>query len=1814
MLLLALSMLLFAKVGWSEVWVQVGTGTTFAGHPFNSYYADNRDQVIYLKSELSPTLSAGPITKIAFNFYASIAGYYMNNFNIRMGHTTKTTYTSPYSWDAPMTTVYSIPQFTWPGGGWYTFVLQTPFMWDGTSNLVIEVCHDNSDGDYGNYNYVESTYTYPTYYNQYALTDYGAGCSLNPPTSIYSYRANARIYQPSTGTLNGTVTSSYSGAPIAGATVSGNGFLKTTNAAGFYTGSFWEGTWNMTAAAPPTYLPQTKTVTIPPNGTATLNFALAPNPGTLAGIVTNAANGNPVVGARVVCNSNVTYSVIGGAYSLGVFPVGTFPATFGKAGFNDTTTAPITLTGGVTTPLNMALKETCNKPGTPFTATLNTGATAVNLAWNIPSGLYELIYDDGIPEMSTVWGDQGNMNAVRFTGLNYPIGIIAGKVHIGNAADYPPGTDPTTLAPFQIQMYDATGTGGSPGAPLGDPVDVQPANFGWNLFTLPGMNLTAGSFYLVMIQGGVPPAAARLAVDTTASQLRSWSRYVSGSGPWLPAQGNFLMRATVIGSGGPLDAVAGVLNYDLYRLLQGQEGQDPATWTHISSPTGLTGIDNSWPSLGDGAYRWGVRAKYTGNRWSAFTFSNALGKNWTAPVTVNVNLTCPANPIAGTIVTLHNVNFDSTYSATLTTSNTVSFPTVWKGNYNLSVSRFNYTPYNLATTIMGPMTYDVNLLQIPVSPTGMQVDEKTLLATWNPPSVGGNVFEEDWSSGSFATQNWDAETNWEVYLYFGNPSPAAWFYWYPEQLNYEFNLTSDNITPSALLPGAHNIQVGWDIYLSNFLGAGQEHLTAEIWNGTAWETLKDYANTADIIWVSDVVPLASSYDNKTFKIRFRSWGGDSFWINYYVVDNIFVAAEGEDLTPCILAYNIYLKNLATGTEIVSGQSTDTNFTIPYTQVEYGTNYRACVTAIYGSGYSQRSCDDFNARFLCPPSNLTGTPIESTAYLTWEKPSCTGGCTVQYLMYDNGIAINGLSIYAGNQIKLGNYFPLDPAASGIIQGMDMWFTSTTSSSAQECIVYFYDAGFNLIGTSDPFINYGTTWPTGTWVNVPIADLPYSGPFYAMVDYYVASGVFKNYFGFETSTPQVLPYGLAYVQASGVFYTLYNYYGYGPPATWLQRATVCAYGKDGPEVITLDPAQVQIPVTQSVTSIQGSAVNCGPNLSVATGEAPGQMNAPAAGPAQLGYKVYRDGAEIAYIPDKTILEYYDYNLNPGTYAYEVSAWYDVNPIPPFEDESYHIGPVDVVINYGRPLPFFEPWDMGTFTFNDWVGNNNGPIGPNWTVNTGFGNPAPSADFSWLPATTGYSQMLASPILSAAAYTCADIYFDCDVKLVDRNATEEEFLDLEVFKDGGWGSKLQLTNAGSFDWTPQHVKLSGTCGKAFRVGLLAHGENSEDILHWYVDNIHVYAVCRPPQTLVKYDIQDQDVYLSWSGPDCKQGPPATWLTWDDGTNVDAIGLIAGGSFDLAAKWDPDMIAELAGGSITKVRIFPYDPATFIFRVWQGPDGSNLVYEQPFTPAIGDWYEINVTSPVALDVGQALWVGYNVTHSAGTYPAGVGPGPCAIGYGFLANLGAGWEDLSAYFDYNWDIEVLVETAKGSDKPAVILTSQPIVNASAELSSAGLHDPIGQSFNETDASSLEGYNVYRSDDNQVTWNMLNTSIVPDTTYADMGVPYGEHFYYVSAVFTECESEPSNIIMVDVVTGINQLTNGSVQVYPNPATEIVSVKSNFTITNIEVMNFLGQTVYTQQGVDLKATKINVSNLQAGIYFVKVTTVQGVRSVKIMVTH
>ncbi|KXK46218.1 MAG: PKD domain-containing protein, partial [Bacteroidetes bacterium OLB10] len=126
---------------------QVGTGTvnnTTSGiTPYTTYWQDNRIQYLYLASELTGLgASTGNITSVAFNF-TSLGSPTPANVNIKIGLIPAGTTNINSLTLSGLTNVYSAATVT-PTLGWNTYILSTPFLWDGTSNVLVEVCRDNA--------------------------------------------------------------------------------------------------------------------------------------------------------------------------------------------------------------------------------------------------------------------------------------------------------------------------------------------------------------------------------------------------------------------------------------------------------------------------------------------------------------------------------------------------------------------------------------------------------------------------------------------------------------------------------------------------------------------------------------------------------------------------------------------------------------------------------------------------------------------------------------------------------------------------------------------------------------------------------------------------------------------------------------------------------------------------------------------------------------------------------------------------------------------------------------------------------------------------------------------------------------------------------------------------------------------------------------------------------------------------------------------------------------------------------------------------------------------------------------------------------------------------------------------------------------------------------------------------------------------------------------------------------------------------------------------------------------------------------------
>jgi len=1761
------------------------------------------------------------------------------------------------------------------------------------------------------------------------------------PCSSQSYGNSAdftiNVAGATFGTLSGTVTNSVTLAAIAGATVTVTGYPPvTTNAAGLYTvASITPGTVNVGVTATG-YVPYTGTAVMVGGTTTTKNIALAPSP-KINGTVTDASTGAPVVGATVTIdlpsptNPPVTMTIAGGVIPLTQINVtGVHNFYINKTGY-DQFVGSVTLTGGNTSALTAALLPTAVPPG-PFTAALNnpTTPTAINLNWGIPQGMYQIIYDDGTQDNFAIWANANNLNALKFTPLSWPVKLIGGKVNLGTASNYPTNVLPFTA--FTMMAYKADGPGGVPGTKI-DSVTVTPTDFGWVdfSFTTP-LNIASGDFYLVMKQGGVPPHAAGIGVDLTNTQLRSYSKFVTGGGPWVPAAGNFMMRAIVQGIGGPqLDKVVANNNlitasapegliyespvatvtgyegqadypeitptYQVWRLQQGQEGT-PASWTSIWTGATNSTVDNGWPSLVCGPYRWAVEAIYSppGQRFSAPTFSNVLGKCWTANVNVCVGLTCVANPKAGTVVKLVNTAYvDTNYTKTSDTSGCVHFTNVWKGTYTMTVTRFTYPVYTQTVSVMGDVNLTVTLLQNTDAPTNLVVDNVSLHSSWSPPRTRLYHLNEDFASGSFATNNWTTSggANWVIDAATGNPAPSGMFTWTPQVTAYNEYLTSKTFV------GAHapQVKLKYDYFLSNFGTTNVNTLAVELWNGATWSTLKTYTNqNGNIPWTTETVDITSITDKPAFQIRFHAAGADSYDINNWNIDNISLySTDGTNgPNPCVLGYNFYLNN------VLIAYTPDTIYNIPANQVVYNTVYTACVKAIYGSGYSNPICVTFTSRFLYPARDLTATGIECSTYLTWKKP-------VTQTDAPQIISITPKQVDASSPADLSPFaIVTSPSnvdnSTALWDMMFAWPTTTNQETAVVCIgssiytcrwaggptwFYQYDkttgvqtSTFDIPGISAcrDFAFDGTNaYVTGYTSTISKLDLTA----HTVVSTLATTGVgnirhiaydpvnngfwcgdWTTMFLVSATTGSVIATGPAVTNAYG------SAYDADPtgPFLWV-------HAQNGANTDELE----QFKITGTTLTSTGVIKNIGTLAGFPTGGSAGGLetvtNAGKFGllgavqnqnwiyavelrtdngggggtgttPVGLkGYNVYRDGAKIKTIMSPDTLFYYDYNLNPGTYKYDVKALYDLTsfgiatpPAPYGESLMNTAGLKTVTLNCGAPLPFYEPWNSGNFAFNSWTY----PTGAtnHWSVNTGIGNPAPCADFTWQTAIANYSQALTSEVIDASAWTCADIWLDFDVKLLDRNATGKEKLTVDIYYSGAWHQKAELTNNGSTNWVAKHIDIGSVRGKSFRVRFVANGLSSADILHWYVDNIHAYGICKSPTVLAGTQSQFTTT-LTWHAPAC----PATVngiitiFTFDDGTwengwtmNAGQVGWF-GNDFPIAAATTGQIqkvsvyFVDNGTGSVQPLSIDFYNTAHVLL-------GSSATFS---AGPVNTWIDVPINNVPFTGEFFAM-VKFNNLPAQSYYLASDENGPYAAQDLAWNQTATGvWAKAStlganpAVF-----LERVTALVTSEMKSVVLVPGQPNpvgVKSDAKANQANVrgdsHSYMAMGplkVSSSDSSILSGYNVYRTD-NSGTGAFSKIATVSATTYLDVHpstTPLASSWkYFVTALFknsvdqtTLCESSSDTILVHFPATGVNELGNGQIMIYPNPATELVNIKSDYTISRVDVINFIGQPVYTSSNVDSKTVKIDVSAFTVGVYFVKVSTTEGIRTVKITVTH
>lgn len=135
----------------------IGAGTSTSIKPLDTSYDGARSQMIFLPGELG---GARLLTGMTLNVM-TIPNLPMSRFAIRLKHTATASYPSSVSFDnTGLVTVYSSASETISSTGLKTFHFNTPFSYDGTQNLLVDIVFDNASASSGGY--CQTTTTSPS--------------------------------------------------------------------------------------------------------------------------------------------------------------------------------------------------------------------------------------------------------------------------------------------------------------------------------------------------------------------------------------------------------------------------------------------------------------------------------------------------------------------------------------------------------------------------------------------------------------------------------------------------------------------------------------------------------------------------------------------------------------------------------------------------------------------------------------------------------------------------------------------------------------------------------------------------------------------------------------------------------------------------------------------------------------------------------------------------------------------------------------------------------------------------------------------------------------------------------------------------------------------------------------------------------------------------------------------------------------------------------------------------------------------------------------------------------------------------------------------------------------------------------------------------------------------------------------------------------------------------------------------------------------------------------------------------------------------
>lgn len=645
--------------------------TTTSGYylPLSMYYKNSVTEELYFTDETH--LQSGTITAVVYKntFLNDLTG---KAVKIWMAHTTVTDLTGGWLPGVDYTLVFD-GTVDFPSGVNYIVIpLDTPFSYTGgtlatrVNRPMDTVYHSTSDKFY------YTTTPDHTNRSRYVYNDTTEYDPLNPSATgtLLGYVPNTLfVVQNATfdpqAILSGHVYQSGTTTPIEGAMVSlTERAVAYTDEFGYYEFTYWDSTFvDLTCSATDYYSSTATGISFEPGTPVTQDFYLQALPSlTVSGVVTSNDYPAGLVGATVELFGYHNYSTTtgaGGVFSIadvkGSVDILAYTWEVSKAGYASASGS----FNAIETNIDLGTINLTEYLWTPYNLVASHEGDNARLLWE-PAGEPDYLFfdfeDDNGGWVSGGYGDWQWTDAYNVA--NYVVG------------GYPDSEVPPTAA------YSGTGLWGTllyaPYSMSGDwsyltnTVDLagftspQLRFWRWNNlyysydYYRVEVSTDGSTWTTVLTESAINNAWAEKVVDLTTYadqtiQIR-FAMYattvVSYAGLYI--DDIYIGPATTrhqTAQFGARNDDRWFLNYDVYRFLAADEAI-PGNWNLLGGAVAdTTYLDTGFAALGEGSYKWAVKANYSGALESEAIISNALGIFITPPDVENGTIGATGNNV-----------------------------------------------------------------------------------------------------------------------------------------------------------------------------------------------------------------------------------------------------------------------------------------------------------------------------------------------------------------------------------------------------------------------------------------------------------------------------------------------------------------------------------------------------------------------------------------------------------------------------------------------------------------------------------------------------------------------------------------------------------------------------------------------------------------------------------------------------------------------------------------------------------------------------------------------------------------------------------------------------------------------------------------------------------------------------------------------------------------------------------------------------------------------------------------------------------------